>query len=130
MDILGAKEIAVRAWDETLNTHPEKLIWNLYFTASVPFSRRIAKHNKARDSVMLQQISELVLVELVVGTRRAWMEVGFLLTNEVEDRVIRGYMREPTEVLVAGFVGQDVEETLRKEALGLRVNTRFMRVLS
>lgn len=29
LDILGAKEIAVRAWDETLNTQPEKLIWNL-----------------------------------------------------------------------------------------------------
>ncbi|KAK9270429.1 hypothetical protein L1049_026008 [Liquidambar formosana] len=29
VDLLGAKEIAVRAWDETLNTQPEKLIWNL-----------------------------------------------------------------------------------------------------
>ncbi|KAE9609005.1 hypothetical protein Lal_00020447 [Lupinus albus] len=29
LDILGAKEIAVRAWDEALNTQPEKLIWNL-----------------------------------------------------------------------------------------------------
>ncbi|KAL8199522.1 hypothetical protein R6Q57_013090 [Mikania cordata] len=29
LDLLGAKEIAVRAWDETLNTQPEKLIWNL-----------------------------------------------------------------------------------------------------
>ncbi|KAK4394419.1 Nitrate reductase [NADH] [Sesamum angolense] len=28
LDLLGAKEIAVRAWDETLNTQPEKLIWN------------------------------------------------------------------------------------------------------
>ncbi|XP_057973752.1 nitrate reductase [NADH]-like [Malania oleifera] len=27
--LLGAKEIAVRAWDETLNTQPEKLIWNV-----------------------------------------------------------------------------------------------------
>ncbi|KAL5704237.1 hypothetical protein ACHQM5_022690 [Ranunculus cassubicifolius] len=29
LDLIGAKEIAVRAWDETLNTQPEKLIWNL-----------------------------------------------------------------------------------------------------
>ncbi|KAK4758318.1 hypothetical protein SAY87_019619 [Trapa incisa] len=29
LNLLGAKEIAVRAWDETLNTQPEKLIWNL-----------------------------------------------------------------------------------------------------
>ncbi|XP_074375180.1 nitrate reductase [NADH] 2-like [Apium graveolens] len=29
LDFLAAKEIAVRAWDETLNTQPEKLIWNV-----------------------------------------------------------------------------------------------------
>ena len=29
LDLLGAKEISVRAWDETLNTQPEKLIWNV-----------------------------------------------------------------------------------------------------
>ncbi|KAJ4834618.1 hypothetical protein Tsubulata_014935 [Turnera subulata] len=29
LELLGAKEIAVRAWDETLNTQPEKLIWNV-----------------------------------------------------------------------------------------------------
>ncbi|KAG7024645.1 hypothetical protein SDJN02_13463, partial [Cucurbita argyrosperma subsp. argyrosperma] len=29
LDLLAAKEIAVRAWDETFNTQPEKLIWNL-----------------------------------------------------------------------------------------------------
>lgn len=29
LDLLGAKEIAVRAWDEAHNTQPEKLIWNL-----------------------------------------------------------------------------------------------------
>ncbi|KAJ8773352.1 hypothetical protein K2173_028529 [Erythroxylum novogranatense] len=29
LDLLGAKEIAVRAWDETLNTQPEKLNWNV-----------------------------------------------------------------------------------------------------
>ncbi|GMH22423.1 hypothetical protein Nepgr_024266 [Nepenthes gracilis] len=29
LDILGSKEIAVRAWDESLNTQPEKLIWNV-----------------------------------------------------------------------------------------------------
>ncbi|KAL9245522.1 hypothetical protein vseg_019166 [Gypsophila vaccaria] len=29
LDLLGAKEIAVRAWDDTLNTQPEKLIWNV-----------------------------------------------------------------------------------------------------
>ncbi|KAL4273638.1 hypothetical protein GQ457_13G021360 [Hibiscus cannabinus] len=29
LDLLGAKEIAVRAWDETLNTQPDKLIWNV-----------------------------------------------------------------------------------------------------
>ncbi|GKU87696.1 hypothetical protein SLEP1_g2055 [Rubroshorea leprosula] len=29
LDLLGTKEIAVRAWDETLNTQPEKLIWNV-----------------------------------------------------------------------------------------------------
>ncbi|XP_044474576.1 nitrate reductase [NAD(P)H]-like [Mangifera indica] len=28
-EIVGAKEIAVRAWDETLNTQPEKLNWNV-----------------------------------------------------------------------------------------------------
>ncbi|KAG4954646.1 hypothetical protein JHK87_040240 [Glycine soja] len=29
MDLLGTKEIAVRAWDEGLNTQPEHLIWNV-----------------------------------------------------------------------------------------------------
>uniref|UniRef100_A0A0D9VLJ9 Nitrate reductase n=1 Tax=Leersia perrieri TaxID=77586 RepID=A0A0D9VLJ9_9ORYZ len=29
LELLAAKEIAVRAWDEALNTQPEKLIWNL-----------------------------------------------------------------------------------------------------
>ncbi|XP_066322729.1 nitrate reductase [NAD(P)H]-like [Miscanthus floridulus] len=29
LGVLGAKEIAVRAWDEAMNTQPEKLIWNL-----------------------------------------------------------------------------------------------------
>ncbi|GLT50200.1 hypothetical protein SLA2020_237050 [Shorea laevis] len=29
LDLLGAKEIAVRAWDQTHNTQPEKLIWNV-----------------------------------------------------------------------------------------------------
>ncbi|TKW41799.1 hypothetical protein SEVIR_1G341300v4 [Setaria viridis] len=29
LDVLGAKEIAVRAWDEAMNAQPEKLIWNL-----------------------------------------------------------------------------------------------------
>ncbi|XP_068638175.1 nitrate reductase [NADH] 2-like [Aristolochia californica] len=29
LDLLGAKEIAVRAWDETLNTQPEQLTWNV-----------------------------------------------------------------------------------------------------
>ncbi|KAI6690866.1 hypothetical protein NL676_027694 [Syzygium grande] len=29
LQLLGGKEIAVRAWDESLNTQPEKLIWNL-----------------------------------------------------------------------------------------------------
>ncbi|KAL4308129.1 hypothetical protein GQ457_01G027850 [Hibiscus cannabinus] len=29
LDLLGAKEIAVRAWDQSFNTQPEKLIWNL-----------------------------------------------------------------------------------------------------
>ncbi|KAK3158319.1 hypothetical protein QOZ80_2AG0135570 [Eleusine coracana subsp. coracana] len=28
-DLLGSKEMAVRAWDQTLNTQPEKLTWNL-----------------------------------------------------------------------------------------------------
>lgn len=29
LDLVAAKEIAVRAWDESLNTQPEKLIWNV-----------------------------------------------------------------------------------------------------
>ncbi|KAI4337767.1 hypothetical protein L6164_016143 [Bauhinia variegata] len=29
LELLGSKEIAVRAWDEALNTQPEKLIWNV-----------------------------------------------------------------------------------------------------
>ncbi|KAK2429630.1 sulfite oxidase [Trifolium repens] len=29
LDLLGTKEIAVRAWDEALNTQPENLIWNV-----------------------------------------------------------------------------------------------------
>ncbi|KAL6899679.1 hypothetical protein ACP4OV_006337 [Aristida adscensionis] len=28
-DLLGCKEIAVRAWDQSLNTQPENLVWNL-----------------------------------------------------------------------------------------------------
>lgn len=35
LDILGAKEIAVRAWDEAQNTQPEKLIWNTMVTTSL-----------------------------------------------------------------------------------------------
>ena len=37
LDLIGAKEIAVRAWDETLNTQPEKLIWNV-MVCSIPVS--------------------------------------------------------------------------------------------
>ncbi|KAJ4812619.1 Nitrate reductase [Rhynchospora pubera] len=29
LDLLAAKEVSVRAWDESLNTQPEKLIWNV-----------------------------------------------------------------------------------------------------
>lgn len=29
LDMLATKEISVRAWDESLNTQPEKLIWNV-----------------------------------------------------------------------------------------------------
>ncbi|CAL9171474.1 unnamed protein product [Musa hybrid cultivar] len=29
LDVLSSKEVAVRAWDESLNTQPEKLIWNV-----------------------------------------------------------------------------------------------------
>ncbi|XP_043707347.1 nitrate reductase [NADH]-like [Telopea speciosissima] len=29
VDLIGAKEFAVRAWDEALNTQPENLIWNV-----------------------------------------------------------------------------------------------------
>ncbi|KAE8077397.1 hypothetical protein FH972_015964 [Carpinus fangiana] len=29
LDLIATKEIAVRAWDEALNTQPEKLIWNV-----------------------------------------------------------------------------------------------------
>ncbi|CAN0907982.1 Nitrate reductase [NADH] [Linum grandiflorum] len=29
LDLLATKEISVRAWDQSLNTQPEKLIWNL-----------------------------------------------------------------------------------------------------
>ncbi|CAL9779047.1 unnamed protein product [Musa acuminata subsp. burmannicoides] len=29
LDLLSTKEVAVRAWDESLNTQPEKLIWNV-----------------------------------------------------------------------------------------------------
>ncbi|KAK7395685.1 hypothetical protein VNO78_16250 [Psophocarpus tetragonolobus] len=29
LDLLGTKEIAVRAWDKALNTQPEKLTWNV-----------------------------------------------------------------------------------------------------
>ncbi len=36
-NLLGTKEIAVRAWDEALNTQPEHLIWNVMVRAySVP----------------------------------------------------------------------------------------------
>ncbi|KAG8485390.1 hypothetical protein CXB51_021497 [Gossypium anomalum] len=40
LDLLGAKEIAVRAWDETFNTQPQKLIWNLLISMS-----EVKKHN-------------------------------------------------------------------------------------
>ncbi|KAL0683687.1 hypothetical protein Bca4012_050535 [Brassica carinata] len=29
LDLLSAKDVAVRAWDESFNTQPDKLIWNL-----------------------------------------------------------------------------------------------------
>ncbi|WVZ09469.1 hypothetical protein V8G54_013999 [Vigna mungo] len=70
------------------------------------------------------------------------VEDGDLLPDEAEDRLVRGYGREPPEVLAAGFAGRDPEEpgdvadgvfkweeTLRKAALGLSVNTHFMKAL-
>ncbi|KAJ8445136.1 hypothetical protein Cgig2_029508 [Carnegiea gigantea] len=36
LDLLGAKEIAVRAWDESLNTQPQKLIWNVMTNVCSP----------------------------------------------------------------------------------------------
>jgi len=38
LDLLGAKEIAVRAWDQSLNTQPEKLIWNLMVRTYLPLA--------------------------------------------------------------------------------------------
>ncbi|RWW65966.1 hypothetical protein BHE74_00026701 [Ensete ventricosum] len=35
LDVLSAKEVAVRAWDESLNTQPEKLIWNVMVKVNV-----------------------------------------------------------------------------------------------
>ena len=32
LDLLSAKDVAVRAWDESFNTQPDKLIWNLMVT--------------------------------------------------------------------------------------------------
>jgi len=42
LDLLGTKEIAVRAWDEALNTQPENLIWNVMvnFSFLFPFKLR------------------------------------------------------------------------------------------
>lgn len=37
LDLLGAKEISVRAWDESLNTQPEKLIWNVMVITQYSF---------------------------------------------------------------------------------------------
>lgn len=37
LDLLAAKDIAVRAWDEALNTQPHKLIWNLLVITSLFF---------------------------------------------------------------------------------------------
>ena len=39
LELLGAKEIAVRAWDETLNTQPEKLNWNIMVCMHVVLSK-------------------------------------------------------------------------------------------
>jgi len=36
LDLLGAKDIAVRAWDESLNTQPQNLIWNLMASTHTP----------------------------------------------------------------------------------------------
>ncbi|WVZ11132.1 hypothetical protein V8G54_015662 [Vigna mungo] len=38
------------------------------------------------------------------------VEDGDLLPDEAEDRLVRGYGREPPEVLAAGFAGRDAEE--------------------
>lgn len=38
LDLLGAKEIAVRALDEALNTQPDKLIWNVKVLTNVCFN--------------------------------------------------------------------------------------------
>lgn len=38
LSLLVAKEIAVRAWDETQNTQPEKLIWNVMVKDLFSFS--------------------------------------------------------------------------------------------
>jgi nitrate reductase (NAD(P)H) len=49
IDLLGAKEIAVRAWDQSLNTQPEKLVWNLM----VRGVDRLAHHSVFSSSFFL-----------------------------------------------------------------------------
>ena len=48
LDVLGAKEIAVRAWDEAMNTQPEKLIWNLMVSCHGPPDRPMASDSCRR----------------------------------------------------------------------------------
>jgi nitrate reductase (NAD(P)H) len=48
LDVLGAKEIAVRAWDEAMNAQPEKLIWNLMVSYHKPLDRPMASDSCRR----------------------------------------------------------------------------------
>ncbi|KAL3638775.1 Nitrate reductase [NADH] 1 [Castilleja foliolosa] len=57
-DLLAAKEIAVRAWDETLNTQPEKLIWNVMGMMNNCWFRVKANHpckpNKGKIGIVFE----------------------------------------------------------------------------
>ncbi|KVH56142.1 cytochrome b5-like heme/steroid binding domain-containing protein, partial [Cynara cardunculus var. scolymus] len=58
LDLLGAKKIVVRAWDQTLNTQLDKLIWNLmgmmnncWFRVKTKMCKRHKAHNTTQKPV-------------------------------------------------------------------------------
>lgn len=67
LDLLGAKEIGVRAWDESLNTQPEKLIWNVMVNTLLLLHINFYLFFQLRVDLVIEQNNTISLI-----TRVSW----------------------------------------------------------